>query len=285
MTDRWGVRDATPATRTWTVAIPPAPPPARTATATACPTRRDNCPDATNADQADGDGDKVGDACESSPPPTTPVAGQTTNVTLIRGEVFVKLPGRGCPPGRARSAGRARRSRRRRVRAARRASPRSRWARSSTPAAASSRSRRRSTAARCGAPSRYRAGIFQIRQRRALARNRSKRRALEARVVSPSGAERTCHSKSPGKGKVRSLVTTAKGVFRTVGGAATAAPAKGRTATFTITDRCDGTRVKVASGRVAVTARKKGAKPRTVKAGKSFLVKARLFRVKKGRQS
>ena len=74
---------------------------------------------------------------------------------------------------------------------------------------------------------------------------------------------------------------TAKGVFRTVGGAATAAPAKG-TATFITTDRCDGTVTEVGRGRVAVIARKTG-KKRTVKAGRAYIVRLRLFAARKGR--
>ena len=214
------------------------------------------------------------------------MAGKTANVKLIRGEVFVKLPGAGLSA----SASLLGEGPRTPFQASAGFIPLESAA--SIPVGSIVDARRGElalTAALNGRSlqrtSRYRTGIFQVKQRRAVARKKSQRRALEAAVISPSGAERTCHDSTPRKGTVRSVVTTAKGVFRTVGGAATAAPAKGRSATFTVTDRCDGTRVTVASGRVAVTASKKGAKPRTVKAGKSFLVKARLFRVKKGRRN
>ena len=97
---------------------------------------------------------------------------------------------------------------------------------------------------------RFRAGIFAIRQaRRSRKAKRSKRIPPRAELASPPGAETPCQPSGPAKGvAVRSLSTTAKGVFRTVGGAATVAPAKG-TATFITTDRCDGTVTEVCRGR------------------------------------
>ena len=80
---------------------------------------------------------------------------------------------------------------------------------------------------------------------------------------------------------MRSLTTTAKGVFRTVGGAATATPAKGTT-TFSTVDRCDGTLTQVGRGRVAVVAKKTG-KRQVVTAGRAYIVRARLFAARKGR--
>ena len=131
----------------------------------------------------------------------------------------------------------------------------------------------------------YRAGIFAIRQKRAK-RSTKKRFPPSAALVSAAGAERPCQRASgPPKGiRVRSLVTTAKGVFRTVGAAATAAPAKGSTPTFITTDRCDGTLTEVGRGRVAVTSKKSG-KRRTVRPGRAYLVRAQLFKIKKGRRS
>ena len=63
---------------------------------------------------------------------------------------------------------------------------------------------------------------------------------------------------------------TAKGVFRAVGGAATATPAK-RTSTFITTDRCDGTVTEVGRGSVAVIA-EQGGKRKAVKAGRAYIV-------------
>ena len=80
---------------------------------------------------------------------------------------------------------------------------------------------------------------------------------------------------------MRSLTTTAKGVFRTVGGAATATPTKGTT-TFSTIDRCDGTLTQVGRGRVAVVAKKTG-KRQVVSAGRAYIVRARLIAARKGR--
>jgi hypothetical protein len=130
---------------------------------------------------------------------------------------------------------------------------------------------------------RFAAGIFAIRQKRFLKGSRKKRIPARAELTSSPGAERPCRGSATAKGtRVRSLLTTAKGVFRTVGGAATAAPVKGRSATFNVIDRCDGTVTSVGRGRVAVTSAKTH-KRTTVRAGRSFIVRARLF-VAKGRR-
>jgi 6-phosphogluconolactonase (cycloisomerase 2 family) len=114
------------------------------------------------------------------------------------------------------------------------------------------------------------AGIFRIRQRRGSAQT-------DLVLVSAAGAEARCAGAHPGKGVVRSLsVGVTKGVFRTVGGAATTA-AEGRAA-WSSADRCDGTLVRVTHGRVAVAA--KGRRARTVRAGHALLVRARLFTVR-----
>src|SRR4051794_38756186 len=276
--DRWGAVDASPAVRTWTVQPPPPPPP--DADGDGVPDASDNCPAAANADQADSDGDKIGDACETLPSGTIPaVAGRTTTVSLVSGEVFVKLPPSAStaftttlrvpfqeagfvplqgvaslPVGSVVDASRGQLQ---------------------LKAAVNGRALARTA--------RLRAGIFAIRQRRAQRNHPARRVPVTTALVSAAGAEVTCHRSQPGKGLVRSLVTTAKGSFRTLGGAATAAPAKGRTATFTVSDRCDGTKVTVAKGTTAVTSRRTG-RTRRVKAGRSFVIKARLFRLEKGRR-
>jgi len=81
---------------------------------------------------------------------------------------------------------------------------------------------------------------------------------------------------------VRSLSMSAKGVFRAVGGAATVAPAKG-TPTFITTDRCDGTVTEVGRGSVAVIAKKTG-KRKIIRAGRAYIVRARLFQAKRNRR-
>ncbi len=283
--DRWGTTDATPATRAWTVARP------ADRDGDGVVDAADNCPDNANAGQADGDNDGVGDACELLPPATAPIeAGKATRVRLLSGEVFVKLPA-----GASASAfttglrvpfqddgfiplkgaatvpiGSTLDTRKGAV--------------GLTAALNGQRPRSKRQLRR---EARFRAGIFQIRQaRKSRKRARKARIPASARLVSPAGAEAACARSAPGGGplkgvRVRSLSMTAKGVFRAVGGAATAAPAKG-TATFITTDRCDGTVTEVGRGRVAVIARKTG-KKRTVKAGRAYIVRLRLFAARKGR--
>ena len=210
---------------------PVAPPP--TATATGSLDASDNCPDNANAGQGDADKDGVGDACEVLPSGTTPVeAGKVATVKLLAGEVFVKLP-----PGASASAfttglrapfqssgfvslkgvaavpmGSTLDTRAGEV--------------AVTAAVNGQRARSRRQAKR---EARFRAGIFAIRQARKKRKAKaSKTIPPRAELISPAGAERPCTAKGPAKGvRVRSLSTTAKGVFRTVGGAATATPAKG----------------------------------------------------------
>jgi hypothetical protein len=112
------------------------------------------------------------------------------------------------------------------------------------------------------------AGIFRIRQQR------TRNATTDFVMVSPPGA-RTC-AKPAAKGAVRTLsVTASKGVFRTVGGAATVT-APSSTGRWTTTDSCAGTRTTVRRGKVAVIARGHS-RPVTVSAGRSLLVRARLF--------
>jgi hypothetical protein len=279
--DRWGSNDPTAAGRTWTVE------PTSDRDRDAVPDASDNCPDAANPGQGDADHDGVGDACELLPSGNKPIeAGRLATVKLISGEVFVRLP-----PGATGSA----------FTAGLRVPFQSSGFVSLKGVAAvpmgSTLDTRRGevalTAAVNGQPARsrrqlrrearFRAGIFAIRQARKQRRaKRSKTIPPRAELASPAGAERPCRSSGPPKGlAVRSLVTTAKGVFRTVGGAATATPAKG-TSTFITTDRCDGTVTEVGRGRVAVIARRTG-KRQVVRAGRAYIVRARLFAARKGR--
>jgi hypothetical protein len=126
-----------------------------------------------------------------------------------------------------------------------------------------------------------RAGIFSLRQAK-LHKHAKKGKPIptDIALVSAAGAQAPC-AKGPSKGVVRGLTLTAKGVFRTIAGAATATA---KSATFSMSDRCDGTRTDVGRGRVtlAVKGRKR---PVTVRAGRSYFVRARLFAIRKGRTS
>ena len=284
-TDRWGTADATPASQDFVISRPP-PPVDRDGDGVADAT--DNCPDAANAGQGDADHDGVGDACEVLPSGNTPIeAGKAATVKLISGEVFVKLPAGAS--GSAFTAG---------LRVPFQSSGFvSLKGVAAVPMGSTLDTRAGEVAVNAAVngqrptsrkqvrqEARFRAGIFAIRQaRKARRAKRSKRIPPRAELASPPGAERPCRASGPAKGtRVRSLTTIAKGVFRTVGGAATATPAKGTT-TFSTVDRCDGTLTQVGRGRVAVVAKKTG-KRQVVTAGRAYIVRARLFAARKGRR-
>ena len=128
-----------------------------------------------------------------------------------------------------------------------------------------------------------RASIFKVRQARA--RRRAKKKiATDLVLTTPAGAARACAPNSrvkPVKGVVRAVSVAAKGVYRAVGAASTAA-SKG-TATFTTQDRCNGTRTKVTKGRVTVRDVKRK-RTITLRAGQTYLAKARLFAAKRVRR-
>src|SRR5262249_3828291 len=106
-------------------------------------------------------------------------------------------------------------------------------------------------------------------------------------LTSAPGASAGCASTSltgPIKGRghsvVRSLTASAKkGIFRIVGAAGTS---QASDATWATQDRCDGTRTAVGRGRVAVAASVGSRRTVTVRSGRSYLIKARLFAAKKG---
>jgi hypothetical protein len=254
--DVYDRRDATPATTAFTVA---APPPVTDGDGDGVPDASDNCPAAANANQADADADGVGDACEQLPPGNVPpVAGVTTVVRQLSGEVFVKLPTRvpfqaggfiplkgvaAVPVGstvdtlkgeiemQSAANGYAAKDRRAKQQSAR-----------------------------------IRAGMFVIKQKRAK-QGVAKKTAIATDIglLSPPGAEARC-IKGPPKGIVRTMSMVVKGLYRAVGGATTATARS----------------AEVGRGRVTLAV-KGSKKPVVVRAGGAYLAKAKLFRIRKGK--
>ena len=184
-----------------------------TPTATASPTRATTARRSANADQADGDKDGVGDACELLPPGNVPpVAGETAVVKALSGEVFVKLPtrrrwasadaravpGDGLRPAQGRRLGAGRLDRRhaqgRDLGAPRR--PTATPPRTSAPSA--SRPGSRPASSRC-------------KQKRAKKAAKKTSISTDIGLLSPPGAEAACAKPAPAKGVVRTLSMVAKG--------------------------------------------------------------------------
>jgi thrombospondin type 3 repeat protein len=286
MRDRFGTPDSTPAVWAWTVDLspvtvpaPPAPPVAD-ADGDGVPDVSDNCSAAVNSAQVDADHDGVGDACESGlPGDLAPVTGERVVVRVLSGEVFVKLPAArtfkqalsGFVPLKGQASlpiGTVVDTRKGRL------------AMTSTVDGRRIGSGGRTQSAILSA------GIFQIQQRKAALGSRAKV-STDMVLQSAPGAEASCvktGASGPIKGRGRNTVrgltaTTAKGLYRIVGAAGISTATD---ATWATADRCDGTRTDVGKGSVAVVARASG-KTKTIKAGRSYLVKAKLFRAKQGR--
>jgi hypothetical protein len=268
--DVYDRRDATPATTAFTVAAPPS---VADGDGDGVADASDNCPAAANTSQADADADGVGDACEQLPPGNVPpVAGVTTIVRQLSGEVFVKLPARvpfqagGFIPLKGVAAvpvGSTVDTRKGEIE----------MQSAANGYAADDRRAKQQSA-------RIRAGMFVIKQKRAQ-KGVAKKTAIATDVglLSPPGAEAAC-VKGPPKGIVRTMSMVVKGLYRAVGGATTATA---RSATFVTTDRCDGTVTEVGRGRVTLAV-KGSKKPVIVRAGGAYLAKAKLFRARKGKR-
>jgi len=127
--------------------------------------------------------------------------------------------------------------------------------------------------------SRLSAAIFQIRQARARARARAI--ATQLVLQTPPAADVGCRRQPPAKGIVRSLRATAKGFVRVSGGASFGV---GRNATWRTVDRCGGTTTSVTRGVVRVFDKTKR-RTVTVRAGRRYVVKAQIFRARKGQRA
>lgn len=277
--DAYGAADPSPAQVQFTVEAADADGDGR-------PDASDNCPAVANSDQADGDRDGVGNACEVLPAGNVPpVAGVNTVVRQIAGDVFVKLP-----------AGRTRLGFRGMISAFQETGFLPLKGVASVPigstvdtrkgeigiesaangfASGDSRARRQSA--------RIKAGLFAIKQarakRRATARERRVSIAVDIDLLSAPRAEAIC-ARGPSKGIVRTMSMVAKGNYRALGGASTATA---RDATFNTTDRCDGTLTEVGKGRVSLKVKGKP-EPIVVRGGRAYLVKAKIFQARKGRR-
>jgi hypothetical protein len=238
----------------------------------------DNCPQLGNADQADADADRGGDACDQLPPgDRPPVAGVTTLVRAISGEVYVRLPARGGGGLRQQAAfvplkGIAALPIGSEVDARKGTIDLQTAANGFDPSSARAQ-RQRATLS---------AAMFKIRQAR-VQKGLAKSATIptDLALQTPSEATRACVGAHPLKGAVRTLSATVKGYFRTFAGASTTIA---RNATFTVTDRCDGTLTEVGRGTVSVAVKGRE-RPMTVKAGRAYLVRAKLFTAKKGRSA
>jgi hypothetical protein len=289
MRDRFGTPDPTFAVWNWTVdlsplpAPPPPPPPAPAdGDGDGVPDARDNCVTNPNPSQADGDSDGVGDACEmAAPGDLDPVTGERVVAKVLSGEVFIKLPP---------------------TRSLKQLAPLSGFVPLKGQAAlpigtiVDTRKGRMSLEStvdgrRIGSGGRTQtailsAGIFKIRQRQASPRSKA-RIATDLALQSAPGAEASCVStaasgpiKGRGRNTVRGLTaSTTKGLFRIVGAAGISTATN---ATWATKDRCDGTRTDVGKGTVRVLNRETD-KTIKVKAGRSYLVKAKLFRARQTR--
>jgi hypothetical protein len=280
--DTAGVVDPSPATASWHVELPPPPPPPPVVVSVidtdrdGVPNVPDNCPADPNPGQADGDADGVGDACEVLPPgDLPPVAGVRTGVRAVSGEVFVRLPRR------------ARRS----VAQSSGFVPLKGVA--SVPvgstldtlkgrvAVTSAADYRRATSPRHREQSgSFATAIFKIKQRRAeQVSARAARTDLQ--LQTPPGAARVCATSGrvPLKGVVRTMSASASGRFATIGGAGTTQV--NGSATWLMSDRCDGTLTEVGRGKVAVRDRVRHRRV-AVRSGQAYFIAKRLFAPRKG---
>jgi hypothetical protein len=231
----------------------PVPTPTPVATSTAVPTPTPAPTTSAPVVAADSDGDGIPDSEDTLPAGNLPpIAGKRVQSVAVSGELLVKLPdasgfvslkgSASLPIGSIVDA------------------------RQGELTIASATNAKGATAS-----ARLRAGIFKIRQ---AAAKGTKTVSTDLVLATPAGLSRACAPgrKRPPKGVVRTLsVTTTKGLFSTV---AAKGAIKGANASWTVSDRCDGTLTRVTNGRVSV---RSGKRTKTVRAGQRYLIKARLF--------
>lgn len=307
-TGLFGVQESTPKTVNWTVSAPQAPttPTATTPAPTtltgstpatpeapASPLVAPTCPPGPDADR-----DGVPDACDfvGAPGTVPPVSGQTTNVKVESGVVFIKLP-----PGVAGArAG---------VEATRQQAPPAPGSGyvplkgvatipvgSSVDARGGSITVTSATGASAkgasappSASAKLTAAIFQIRQDRLKRRSSKSKKKLPANPTalvlrSPEGAIAAARCRDDADAVIRSLsAAVPKGTFQFVGAAASVSTSA-RAANIRTVDRCDGTFTEVGRGVATVTSlHRKHRKVVRVKAGRAYLMKGNFMSIEGGK--
>lgn len=291
----FGIQEPSARTVNWTVTAPPtsttpqpSTPPPTTAGAPptspetpATPLVAPTCPPGPDADR-----DGVPDACDfvGAPGTVPPVSGETTNVKVESGVVFIKLP-----PGIAGArAG---------IEATRQQAPPTPGsgyiplkgvatvpvgssvdarAGSITVTSATGASAKGATAPPT-ASAKLTAAIFQIRQDRLKRRSSKKKLPANPTALvlrSPEGAIAAARCRDDADAVIRSLsAAVPKGTFQFVGAAASVTTSA-RAANIRTVDRCDGTFTEVGRGVATITSlHRKHRKVVRVKAGRAYLMK------------
>lgn len=229
----------------------------------------DNCVEVSNADQADGDKDDIGTACELLPDGSLPpVAGRRSVVRVVSGEVFVKLPrGTGARAAQAESgfvslkgvAG---------IPVGSTLDMRRGSARIST---SLGRATRRTQAIVVAA------GIARIGQARAT--RRRPRPFTDLTLQADPGAARACRGNVRSRQVVGTLRAEGSGRFR-VKARVSISTIRSR-ALWTVQDRCDGTAVQIGRGTARIFDRAKS-RAVTAKPGQRYIARGRLTGPVKG---